>query len=165
MPELVNAAHWATILLVCIVLAIAAASDVRTRRIPNGAVVAMIGLFGAWFLQGSSPPLLSALGAAMIVFFCSFSLYVLGIVGAGDSKLATATALFVGIARLPDFILYMSLTGGALALCTLAAQPTRALVILQLRGRGVPDKAVPYGVAIAAAGAIVLLRSAIQRPL
>jgi prepilin peptidase CpaA len=114
---------------------------------------------------GSSPPLLSALGAAMIVFFCSFSLYVLGIVGAGDSKLATAVALFVGIAQLPEFILYMSLTGGALALCTLAAQPTRALVILQLRGKGAPDKAVPYGVAIAVAGTIVLLRSVIQRSL
>ena len=165
MSELISVTRWAAILLVCIVLAIAGASDVRTRRIPNWAVLAMIGLFGVWFFVGSSPPLLSALGAAIIVFICSFSLYAFGIVGAGDSKLATAMALFVGIAQLPEFILYMSLTGGALALCTLAAQPTRAFVMLQLRGKGALDKAVPYGVAIAVAGAIVLLRSAIQRPL
>jgi prepilin peptidase CpaA len=165
MPALIEVARWATILLVCIVLAIAGASDVRTHRIPNWTVLATMGLFGAWFFVGFPVPLLSALGAGIIVFICSSSLYAFGIIGAGDSKLATAVALFAGIARLPEFILYMSLAGGVLVLCTVVAQPARALVILQLRGKGALDKSVPYGAAIAAAGTILLLRTVMQRPL
>ena len=102
-------------------------------------------------------PLLSSLGAALIVFVCSCALYSFGIVGAGDSKLATAVALFAGIARLPEFIFYMSLAGGVLVLCMLAAQPARVLVILQMRGKGALDRGVPYGAAIAVAGAMLML--------
>src|SRR4051812_29186383 len=125
-------ALWATSLLVCLVLAIAGTSDVRTRRIPNWTVLAVMGLFCVWFFVGYSVPLLSALGAAIIVFICSSALYAFGIVGAGDSKLASAVALFAGMARLPEFVLYMSLAGGVLVLCGVVAEPARALVILQL---------------------------------
>lgn len=157
MPALIEVARWATILLVCLVLTVAGASDVRTRRIPNWTVLATGGLFGAWFFVGPSVPLLSSLGAALIVFVCSCALYSFGIVGAGDSKLATAVALFAGIARLPEFIFYMSLAGGVLVLCMLAAQPARVLVILQMRGKGALDRGVPYGAAIAVAGAMLML--------
>jgi prepilin peptidase CpaA len=163
-PALIEIARWATILLVCAVLAIAGASDVRTRRIPNWTVLAIIGLFGVWFFTGSPVPLLSALGASIIIFVCSCCLYAFGVVGAGDSKLATAVALFAGIGRLPEFIIYMSLVGGLLVLCTVAAEPARALVILQLREKSALDRDVPYGVAIAAAGAMLLLRTVVQRP-
>src|SRR4051812_17832124 len=112
MPPLTDMGLWATTLLLCLVLAIAAASDVLTRRIPNWTVLGVMGLFCAWFFVGYSAPLLSALGAATIVFICSSALYAFGIVGAGDSKLASAVALFAGIGRLPEFILYMSLAGG-----------------------------------------------------
>ena len=147
--------HWTT----GVVLAIAGASDVRTRRIPNWAVLAIIGLFGIWFLMGFSAPLLSALGAAIIVFICSCCLYGFGVIGAGDSKLATAVALFAGISRLPEFVIYMSLVGGFLVLCAVAAEPAKALVILQLRMKSALDRDVPYGVAIAAAGGMLLLRA------
>jgi prepilin peptidase CpaA len=90
-------------------------------------------------------------------------LYAFGIIGAGDSKLATAVALFAGLARLPQFMIYMSLTGGVLVLCMLVAQPARVLVLLQMRGRGGLERGVPYGVAIAVAGAMLLLTPAAQR--
>jgi prepilin peptidase CpaA len=117
MPALIEVARWTTLLLVCLVLTIAGASDVRTRRIPNWTVLAIVALFCAWYFVGPAVPILSALGAALVVFIGSFALYSFGIVGAGDSKLATSVALFAGIARLPEFILYMSLTGGVLVLC------------------------------------------------
>lgn len=163
MPAFIEVARWATILLVCLVLTIAGASDVRTRRIPNWTVLAMAGLFCAWYFVGPAVPILSSLGAAFIVFVCSCALYSFGIIGAGDSKLATAAALFAGIARLPEFFLYMSLTGGVVVLCMLAAQPERALVILQMRGRGTLDRGVPYGVAIAVAAAMQLLPAVTQQ--
>jgi len=162
MPALIEVARWTTLLLVCLVLTIAGASDVRTRRIPNWTVLAIVALFCAWYFVGPAVPILSALGAALVVFIGSFALYSFGIVGAGDSKLATAVALFAGIARLPEFILYMSLTGGVLVLCMLAVQPARVLVMLQMRGRGTLERGVPYGVAIAVAGAMLLLPAVAQ---
>jgi prepilin peptidase CpaA len=162
MPPLIEIARWATILLVCLVLAAAGASDVRSRRIPNWTVSATALLFGAWFFVGSSVPLLSSLGAAFVVFVCSFVLYSFGIVGAGDSKLATAVALFAGFPHLPEFIFYMSLTGGVVVLCMLAADPTRIMVAIQMRGRGFLERGVPYGVAIAVAGGMLVLAPAVQ---
>lgn len=163
MPPLSEIAYWATILLVCLVLATAGASDVRTRRIPNWTVLATALLFGAWFFVGSSVPLLSSLGAALLVFVCSFALYSFGIVGAGDSKLATAVALFAGFPHLPEFILYMSLAGGLIVLCMLLADPARIFVMMQMRGRGFLERGVPYGVAIAVGGVMLVLTPAIQK--
>jgi len=157
MLTLIDVARWTTVLLVCLVLTIAGTSDVRARRIPNWTVLAIAGLFGVWFFVGSAASILSSLGAALIIFVCSYTLYAFGMVGAGDSKLATVVALYAGLARLPEFIFYMSVTGGVLVLCMVAAQPARVLAMLQMRGRGGLDKGVPYGVAIALAGVMLLL--------
>lgn len=157
MPLTIEFARWTTVLLICLVLVIAGASDVRDRRIPNWTVLAIIALFCAWYFVEPSVSLISSLGAAFLIFVCSGALYALGIVGAGDSKLATAVALFAGFSRLPQFVIYMSLAGGLLVLCMLAVQPTRVLIMLQMRGKGRADRGVPYGVAIAAAGAMLLL--------
>ena len=74
------------------------------------------------------------------------------LVGAGDSKLVTVVALFVGLERLPQFAFATAIVGGALAVVSLAANPRRALVMFQMRGRGDFERNVPYGVAIAVAG-------------
>jgi len=154
--------RWATILFVCLVLVAAGASDVRHRRIPNWTVVATAGLFGVWFFVGSPVSLFSSLGAALFVFVCSCALYGFGIIGAGDSKLATVVALFAGFSRLPQFFIYMSLAGGVLVLCMLVAQPERILAILQMRGRGTLGDGVPYGVAIAVSGVMLVLAPVAQ---
>jgi len=163
MPPAIEVTHWLTILLACLVLVVAGTSDVRNRRIPNWTVLATAGLFVVWFFVEPSVSLVSSLGAAFLVFIGSFALYSFGIIGAGDSKLATAVALFAGFAQLPHFIAYMTVAGGVLALCMLAAQPTRALVMIQMRGRGGMERGVPYGVAIAVAGAMLLLGPITQR--
>lgn len=147
----------AIIFLVCVVLMVAAISDVRQRRIPNWTVLVIAVLFGAWAGVEPSVSLVSSLGAALVIFVISCALYYFGIVGAGDSKLVTVTALFAGLAHLLQFIFYMSLAGGLIVICMLAAQPTKVLVILQTRGRGGMGISVPYGVAIAAAGVLLLL--------
>jgi len=162
MPAPIEVARWSTTLLVCLVLAVAGTSDVRSRRIPNWTVLAIAGLFGIWLFVGPSVSLISSLGAAFLVFVCSCALYAFGIIGAGDSKLATAVALFAGFSKLPQFFLYMSLAGGLLVLCMLILQPARVLVVLQMRGRGALDRGVPYGVAIAVAGIMLFLVQAAQ---
>ena len=162
MPAPIDAVRWGIVLLTCIVLMVAGINDVRYRRIPNFAVLAVIVLFGTWYLVEPSVSLMSSSIAALVVFLISFTLYGFKIVGAGDSKLATAVALFAGLHSLPQFILYMTLAGGVLALCMLLAHPARVLVFLHTRARGHAYRGVPYGVAIAVAGAMLLLTPSIR---
>jgi prepilin peptidase CpaA len=157
MSKAIEWTHQATILLVCIVLVVAAVSDIRRRRIPNWTILAIAILFGLWCWVEPTVSLASSLSAALIAFSISCALYYFGIVGAGDSKLITVTAMFAGLEHLLQFIFYMSLAGGLVVLCMLAVQPTKVLVILQTRGRGGMGISVPYGVAIAAAGVLLLL--------
>jgi prepilin peptidase CpaA len=123
------------------------------------AVFVTVTLFIAWYLTAPSVSLFSSLAAAFAVFLCGFALYGFKIIGAGDSKLATAVALFAGLQGLPQFIVYMALAGGVLALCMLARQPASVMVMLHTRGRGQAYRGVPYGVAIAIAGVMILLAS------
>jgi prepilin peptidase CpaA len=153
----IDGIRWAIILLTCAALTFAGVSDVRHRRIPNSAVLAIIALFAGWYLAGPSVSLQSSLIAALVVFVCGFLLYVFKVVGAGDSKLAAAVALFVGLHGLPQFLFYMALAGGVMALCMLVAQPASVSVMLHTRGRGQVYRGVPYGVAIAISGVMTLL--------
>jgi prepilin peptidase CpaA len=151
--------RWPIAILFSAMLAAAAISDVRNRLIPNWAVLAIAALFvsRAALMPWSST--LSSLEAAGIVFFLSFGLFALRIIGAGDSKLITVTALFIGLEQLPQFAFATSLVGGAIAIVSLAANPRRALVMLQMRGKGNSGQDVPYGVAIAVAGVFTFLPS------
>lgn len=150
-------ARWTILALFSAMLVIAGASDVKNRRIPNWTILAIIALFGGWWLVEPTTSLASALGAALIMFVASCTLYLFRIIGAGDSKLVTVVALFVGLSHLPQFVLYMSLAGGVLALSLLAMEPTRVLVMLQMRGKGRMERGVPYGVAIAVGGLFAIL--------
>jgi prepilin peptidase CpaA len=137
------------------VLGWAAVSDIRDRRIPNPAVGALALLSLAWIAGGAAGPL-SALEAMGIGLVVTVALYAFRIIGAGDSKLFAATALFAGLGYLPALALATTLAGGAIALVSFASRPTRALVMVTLRGRGDYGRGVPYGCAIAIGGALVI---------
>ena len=74
---------------VSLVLAVAALSDVRDRRIPNWTVLAIAALFVPWIFAGTRvflvSSLISSLGAALIVFAVSAGLYAFRIIGADSS--------------------------------------------------------------------------------
>lgn len=156
-----EAARIAVVALVAGVLAIAALSDVQTRRIPNWTVIAIAALFVPWVFVGPHASVLygleSALAAAAIIFAVTFAFYSLGFCGAGDSKLMSAVALFAGMGHLLQLVVITSLAGGVLAAISLAARPTRALVLLQTGGKGDPATGVPYGAAIALGGVLTLI--------
>ena len=90
---------------------------------------------------------LSALEAFGIAFIVTFALYAFKVMGGGDCKLFTAAALFAGMEHLLALALATALTGAAIVLGRAALNPTRALVMLGMKGKG--DFSVPYGVAIA----------------
>jgi prepilin peptidase CpaA len=149
------------------ILAIIAYVDVRTRRIPNALCIAIAALGLMRIILIDDP--VSAdytLGMAAATFGATFLLFWYGVIGGGDAKLIAAMALLVGHQEVLSFLFLMSVMGGALALVAIV----RDLVKRVWRPAGVPaitptilverrlgQSAVPYGVAIAAAGAITLL--------
>ncbi len=100
----------------------------------------------------------SHLLAAAAMFALTFVLFTLRMIGAGDSKLATAYALWLGVMGTPAFLFYMTVTGGLLGLATLAmgrwkpfaAPPEGGWIARAQAG----EKDVPYGIAIVV-GALV----------
>ena len=138
------------------VLTIAAVTDVRDRRIPNWAVLACLGLFVGWAVVHPLSWDLWALGAGAIAFAASFGLYSAGLVGAGDSKLFAAVALFTGMGGLAMLAVTTALVGGVVAISGLVLRPTRALTMISMKGKGDFGPGVPYGVAIAAAAAALV---------
>ena len=139
-----------------LVLCLAAASDIKTRRIPNWTVLALIGLFAIWTASSGGHDVLSAFAAAGVALVVTIVLYATKILGAGDSKLFAAVALFGGLGYLPLLVVATTLTGGAIAVASLAARPQRALAMLNMRGKGDWGRGIPYGLAIATGGALIV---------
>jgi prepilin peptidase CpaA len=152
-----------------ILLAIAY-SDARTRRIPNGltAAIAVLG-FVRLLLADDLAAAMHTLLASASILAATFVLFWWGVFGGGDAKLITAMALLVGSYELLDFLLIMSVCGGGLGLAILgreAFHAPRRHTSRQLAGPSQlhwaePTPAsrptVPYGVAIACAGVLMLI--------
>ena len=153
---LLDVLRYLTAVVLTGVLIWAAVSDVRDRRIPNKAVLSVLGLFGLWAVANGGAGLASAVVAGAIAFAVAYGLYVFKIVGAGDAKLFAALALFAGLSHLPLFALATAWTGGLMALVSLAASPRRAMIIFAMRGQGDHGRGIPYGVAIGVGAAVVL---------
>ena len=133
-----------------VLLLIAAAFDIRERRIPNWTVLALIAVFLVAAILGFAPQAwLPSLGALAIALAGTGVLYRFGALGAGDSKLFSAAALFLGIGNLAMLTCATAIAGGLLAVGFLIFRTKPATA----PGRAEEDKAgVPYGVAIAIGG-------------
>ncbi len=148
-------------------LLFAAAVDLVSRRLPNSLCGVLLVVALLWqFLQGPLhiwDPLL----AGIAVFLPLAWFWSRGWLGGGDVKLATALAVWAGLAGLPDFLLVTTLAGGAVAFGTLILPwfARRAVLVLaSLSALGIrpaaglaaglasPPRGVPYGVALACGG-------------
>ena len=158
--------HMPMLVIAIGLLLLVAYGDARTRRIPN-TLNLTIGALGAVRLVLADSPIDAALTlvAAAMVFAAGFLLFWRGIIGGGDAKLISAMVLLVGHHKALDFLVLMSLCGGALALAIMIrdvlARSWRSESGNRLTEIGAPGEAgeatVPYGVAIATAGVIILL--------
>jgi prepilin peptidase CpaA len=175
-PASILAREWGvqnSILIVAIsILAAISYGDVRTRRIPNALslAIASLGLLRI-ILAHDHVAAGNTLTAGTVVLAVAWLLFWGGVIGGGDAKLIAAMTLLVGYQDLLRFLVLMSIFGGALALAIIARNQLRARLH---RSRGMPlttepircgappmDATVPYGVAIAAAGAIMLVCNAV----
>ena len=152
------------------VLIMACVSDVTRRRIPNGYSIVIAACF---FVASAASPertdLVGGLWVAGAVFAVGFLAFAFGKFGGGDVKLMTAMALWAGPAAIMDFLLVTALAGGGLALIYLlpplafamtwcrvkAEQAFPVMQAVEIRSN-VKTDGIPYGVAIAAGGAVVL---------
>lgn len=151
--------------LVPAALAIAAASDLASRRIPNALALAvcLLGLAaGAGLYQ-----LMSGVAAASICLCIAVPAWRRGVIGGGDVKLAAAAAAWVRLEHLATFALSAALLGGLLAILVLVtsspgarrlmrANATASLATSRITVARSPGTSIPYGVAIAAGAAIAM---------
>jgi prepilin peptidase CpaA len=139
-------------LLYATMLLIAAGYDFLLRRIPNWIVVGLLLVFVPAAATGLTPTLWgSSLAAFALAVAGSGALYLLGWIGAGDSKLFSAAALFAGLPNLLLLFVGTAVAGGIYAVVVLALRPKEVLRGMTTRAR--PDeklRGIPYGVAIAA---------------
>lgn len=149
-----------TILPLC--LAYAAMTDLLAMTIPNRVSIILAVAFLLLAPLAGLPPLLILLhvAAALVVLVVCFGLFAAGVMGGGDAKLLSASALWMGLgAPLLAFVVYTTLIGGALTLAFMALRARSDALLasgLMLPPHFHDGKAgIPYGVAIAIAGFIV----------
>jgi prepilin peptidase CpaA len=143
-----------------LLMIVAAAWDVLSRRIPNPLVLVLAALFlpFAWVQGMPVSEMLMHLVAGLAVLMAGYVAFALGYLGGGDAKLMGAAALWVGLSGMPQFLVLTVLAGGILALGVLLWSILH--YDLYFWSEGLQQRlafvkpSVPYGFAIAA-GAIL----------
>ncbi|MBB3136104.1 prepilin peptidase CpaA [Rhizobium pisi] len=139
-------------------LAMAAFSDLFTMTIPNRiSLILIVSFFVLAPLSGFDLQMVGMhLAAGAIVFTACFALFALNVMGGGDAKLLSATALWFGLNE--SLLFLMTDVAGIGGLVTLLILLVRAQsdTILAI-GLPVPNsvllaKKIPYGIAIAIGG-------------
>ncbi|EUC00628.1 peptidase A24A prepilin type IV [Rhizobium sp. CF080] len=139
-------------------LAIAAVSDLFTMTIPNRiSVIAVLAFLGLAPFAGLPWPVIGLnLLAALLVFAVCFALFALNVMGGGDAKLLTATAIWFGFNHsLLVLLVTVGYVGGAVTLVFLLLRSQAGSVMamgIPLPASLVNAKKIPYGIAIAIAG-------------
>jgi prepilin peptidase CpaA len=155
-----------------ILLAVACASDVALHRIPNSLVVgvAATGVLGA-ALESGALGVAGSAAALAITAAAVWPAWARGWVGGGDLKLGASAAAWVGVERLPLYLVSSAIAVGVVSIICYAAsaQDSRSQVRrnLALAARGVAFTApirseagraqVPAGVGFAVGALVALL--------
>jgi prepilin peptidase CpaA len=130
-----------------LLLIVAAAGDVLSRRISNRLVLLLALAFfpAAWAAGMPLMPMLVHAAAGLGLLALGFMLFSFGFMGGGDAKLLAGTGVWLGLESIVPFLTLTVIAGGLLAVILLVRH--------LLRPRGAKPS-VPYGYAIAA-GAIL----------
>ena len=143
-----------------LLVTIAGAADVATRRIPN----LLMGVTAATFLPfavATGMPvsiLIIHVATACVLLLLGYALFAFGILGGGDAKMIAVSGLWLGFPCSILFVVFAALAGGVLALATGVwfmsswESAIRSERLARLFSPLAPD--IPYGFALAA-GAIL----------
>jgi len=141
----------------------AAITDARDYLIPNRLCLAILGLYPvhavlAWY-SGMPINWPSGLGISAAIFVIGLGLFARGVVGGGDVKLLAVAALWAGPEGTPLLLIVTGLAGALVAIAMLLRGWLRARQAPAVAATTpVPNLGVPYGVAIAAGGLMIVAR-------
>lgn len=160
--------------LVLLASAVAAATDLRTRRIPNAVPAALL-LAGLVLhaTQGWENAAIS-IALCLVVFALGTMLFSFNLIGGGDVKLLAAAAATLGWPHTLAFLLYTILAGGVLGIAIAVARGRLRPMLANMRAMLFPmlsgirpgtvtpvAGSMPYGLAIFAGAASAALGSAL----
>ena len=138
--------------LLALLLVVAAFIDVRTFTISNRLNLA-VALAAPLYWWSAHLPIWPDIGLQVAIAAGVFALlaaaFYAGMMGGGDVKLAAALALWFSPLSTARFLIFMSIAGGLLTLVVVGLHRLR-------KKPGKPQ--VPYGVAIAVGGLIILIQ-------
>jgi prepilin peptidase CpaA len=139
-------------------LVLSAAADIQHRSIPNRLPAAIAILFGiAALIAPATIAFLPAIAIAVTVLTAGLIIFALDLWGGGDAKLLTSVSLWAGADGIGELLFITAIAGGLLGLAAIFHH-----TMLNIRqGHIAVDRGIhtiPYGVAIAAAGIIVLVQ-------
>ena len=151
---------FAAIFVLSIVYAIV--TDIASLRIPNIISIILILGFLPYMLLGGTQTVWPHFAVAGTVFVVLFLSFVMGWLGAGDVKFATAVALWAGPQQGPAFLVYFAILGGLFAVILLvlrSAQNTYPIIatvpVLHKLSGWARNKIMPYGVPLGIAALAV----------
>jgi len=138
--------------ILALLLVVAAVIDVRTFTISNRLNLA-VALMAPLYWWSAHLPLWPDIGVQVAIAAGVFALlavaFYAGMMGGGDVKLAAALALWFSPASTLRFLVFMSIAGGVLTLVVVGLHRLK-------KKPGKPE--VPYGVAIAVGGLLILIQ-------
>ncbi|AOF90443.1 prepilin peptidase [Sinorhizobium sp. RAC02] len=138
-------------------LALAAFSDLFTMTIPNRVPAILLAAFVivAPLAGLGLTDIAMHLAAGLLVFAACFTLFAFNIMGGGDAKLLTASAVWFGLSMsLLEFLVCVSFFGGVLTLGILVLRSNANAILasrLPVPNHLLEGRKVPYGIAIGAA--------------
>lgn len=161
---------YAGLIAFCGAMIWAAIGDVRTFTITNklNLTIAAGFLLMALPMGMSWPDIGAHLAVGGVTLVITITMFMLGVFGGGDAKMAGAVALWLGPSAMTSFILFTAFSGGGLVIVLILSRflarkfglPRRPKWARRLLRR---QSAVPYGVAIGL-GAILATPHAVWFP-
>lgn len=140
------------LVILALLLVVAAVIDVRTFTISNRLNLG-VALMAPLYWWSAHLPLWPDIGIQVAIAAGVFALlavaFYAGMMGGGDVKLAAALALWFSPQSTLRFLVFMSIAGGLLTLVVVGLHRLK-------KKPGKPE--VPYGVAIAAGGLLILIQ-------
>ncbi|PJR17341.1 A24 family peptidase [Sinorhizobium meliloti] len=139
-------------------LAIAALTDLLTMTIPNRVSAVLLAFFVlvAPFSGFNVAQLVLHIAAAGLVFAVCFCLFAANVMGGGDAKLMTASAIWFGFnMSLAAFLFYVAVFGGLLTVFVLLLRRQENSILaarVPIPNLLLTTKKIPYGIAIAFGG-------------
>lgn len=149
------------------VMAVAAFEDFRRLKIPN---LLPLLLCAAWPLYVATAPIpggivigvIGAVGVTLAIFLAGAVMFAGGWLGGGDVKLLSAATLWAGAPQTFGLLVTTGVLGGVLAVILVSplgryASSARSWLGQTATTEPTASPPVPYGVAIAGAGVIVVV--------